>query len=122
MLTLSLPVAPTANNAFVNRKGGRGYGRIKSKAYRSWLKQADAHYALQKLGRVKPILGAYRCEMTFCRIVRGDLDGRIKILLDWLVARNLVQGDDPKFLRELNAKFSGEPGNLVQIIVREVQE
>lgn len=118
-LSLTLPVAPTANNAFYNRRGVRGgYGRIKTEKYRSWLRQADAWYQLQHLGRVEPITGAYACAMTFPAMTRGDLDGRQKLILDWLVSRNLVEDDGPKYLRELYTKMSDEPGELVWIVLR----
>jgi Holliday junction resolvase RusA-like endonuclease len=118
MLTFSLPVAPTANNAFANRKGGRGYGRIKSKSYRAWIKQADKFYLLQRMGHMVPIYGPYRCEFTFPEKLRGDLDGRIKLILDWMVNRGIVQDDSPELLREFNAKFNGEQGDLMWITLR----
>lgn len=110
MLTLSLPVAPPANNSTINCPG---IGRVKSKKYRAWIKQADAHYVLQKLGRAKPIIGKYSCELTFPDRT-GDLDGRIKLILDWLVKRNLVEDDSSKHLRELNTKF-GDTGGMVWV-------
>jgi hypothetical protein len=92
MLALSLPVAPSSNNAFVNRRWGRGFGRIKSSAYRKWLKQADAYYTLQQLHRVPRITRPYHCKMVFPKL-RGDLDGRAKLLLDWMVSRGLTIDD-----------------------------
>lgn len=116
MLTITLPVAPPANNAFINRKGGHGYGRIKSGRYRGWVKQADAFYMLQEMGRkLTPITSEYQCKMVFPRI-RGDLDGRAKLILDWMVSRRLTPDD--KFLRNLELtrdEYLG--GNLVWIKV-----
>lgn len=120
MLTLSLPIAPTSNNAFVNRTGGKGYGRIRSIKYKIWLEQADSHYTLQGLGRVKPVMGPYTLQMVFPDTIRGDIDGRQKLIIDWLVSRNLVQGDSPKFLRKLESEFSANQAkDMVQITVRE---
>jgi hypothetical protein len=99
MLTLSLPVAPSANNAFANRKGGSGFGRIKSGRYRAWIKQADAYYMLQRLHDKKPVTGPYTCKMVFPLKMRGDLDGRAKLILDWMVSRRLTPDD--KHLRGL---------------------
>src|SRR4249919_1934508 len=95
MLTLTLPVAPSANNAFPNRKGGKG--RFKSAKYRAWIKQADAHYVLQKLQHETPIRGQYICGMIFPQALKGDLDGRAKLILDWMVSRGLTSDD--KFLQ-----------------------
>lgn len=90
MLTLSLPIAPSANNAFFNRKGNKGRG--KSAKYRAWIKQADAHYMLQKKN-VTPIRGLYICGMIFPWTLHGDLDGRGKLILDWMVSRELTSDD-----------------------------
>jgi Holliday junction resolvase RusA-like endonuclease len=89
MLTIRLPIAPSANNAFFNRKRG---GRGKSAKYRAWIKQADAHYLLQKKD-VTPIRGPYICGMIFPLKLRGDLDGRVKLILDWMVSRELTSDD-----------------------------
>lgn len=92
MQTLFLPLPPSANNAFVNRTKGKGYGRIRSARYRAWRRHADAMYTLQGLGAC-PILNVpYRCAMTFPPF-RGDLDGRAKLILDWLVSRQLTIDD-----------------------------
>jgi len=119
MLTLTLPVAPSANNAFLNRKAGRGFGRIKSARYRGWIKQADAFYMLQGMARFAPISGYYSVKMVFPPL-RGDLDGKAKLILDWMVSRKLTPDD--KFLRGLDTKIDGEHiGNLVWIKVWSVQ-
>lgn len=116
MLTLSLPVAPSANNAFANRKGGKGFGRVKSGRYRAWIKQADDYYVLQRLGRATPITGPYTCKMVFPEL-RGDLDGRAKLILDWMVSRGLTPDD--KHLRKLELEKEFEGNGLVWIVVRE---
>lgn len=92
MLTLTLPIPPSVNAAFINRKGGRGRGRIKSAKYRAWIKNADAHYMMQKKD-VTPIRGPYICGMIFPRKMKGDLDNRVKLILDWLVSRELTSDD-----------------------------
>jgi Holliday junction resolvase RusA-like endonuclease len=116
MLALSLPVAPSVNNAFINRKGGRGYGRIKSPSYRRWLKQADAYYTLQGLHRAPRITAPYSCKMVFPKL-RGDLDGRAKLLLDWMVSRGLTIDD--KHCRKLELEIDIEAnGDLVWIRVQ----
>jgi Holliday junction resolvase RusA-like endonuclease len=93
MLTLSLPLPPSSNNAFANRKGGTGFGRVKSGRYRAWIKQADVYYALQRLGSKQPITGPYTCKMVFPPRMRGDLENRSKLIMDWLVSRGLTPDD-----------------------------
>ena len=99
MLSFSLPLAPSTNSAFANRKGGRGFGRVKSGRYRAWVKQADAFYLYQRLGQEKPVVGPYTCKMIFPSRMRGDLDNRSKLILDWMVRRGLTPDD--KHLRGL---------------------
>lgn len=118
MIELTLPVAPTANNAFLNRRSGRGYGRVKAPKYRRWIAQADKCYVIQGLGRKPPIIGPYSCEMLFPDMAQGDLDGRLKLILDWLVSRKIVQSDAPRFLRGLNVKFGTTQDDVVQITLR----
>jgi hypothetical protein len=97
MLTLSLPVAPSVNAAWLNRKRGSGRGRIKSAKYHSWMRQADAYYQLQGLGRVAPIRGFYSVRIVMPENMRGDEDNRVKPVLDWLVSRRLTPDD--RYLR-----------------------
>ena len=115
MLTFSLPIAPSSNNAWMNRKAGRGYGRIKSANYRNWVKQADAYYTLQCLGNAAPIRGPYTCRMVFPQM-RGDLDSRAKLILDWIVSRGLTSDD--KFLQNLELKKDSDHHGLVWITVK----
>jgi Holliday junction resolvase RusA-like endonuclease len=116
MLTLTLPVAPSVNSAFLNRKGGHGYGRIKSSKYRAWIKNADAHYMVQKRD-VVPVHGPYVCGMIFPNKLKGDLDNRGKLILDWMVSRGLTSDD--KFLRSLHLVRDNTPDGYVIIQVRE---
>lgn len=97
MFTLSLPIAPSVNAAWINRQHGRGRGRIKSSKYLHWIKQADAWYTLQRLGRTPPIRGHYSVHIVMPEKLRGDEDNRVKPVIDWLVSRNLVPDD--KYLR-----------------------
>lgn len=118
MLTFSLPLVPSANNAFANRKGGKGFGRVKSGRYRAWVKQADNYYALQRLGKAIPISGPYTCKMVFPPKMRGDLDGRAKLILDWMVSRSLTSDD--RYLQKLILERDNEFNtDHVWIVVRE---
>ena len=122
-LRLTLPVAPSSNNAWANRKIGRGFGRIKTRAHKEWIIQADRWMVYQKLTpRIHAITVPYQCTMVFPSNLRSDLDGRSKVILDWLVSRQLTIDD--KHLRKLILEHddtlvgSSEAGTaLVQIEV-----
>jgi hypothetical protein len=89
-LKFRLPVAPPLNNAFFNV---HGKGRKKTTRYKNWIKSADDYYVLQALGRVPKITTPYTCKMTFPKDLLGDLDGRAKLILDWMVSRDLTIDD-----------------------------
>jgi Holliday junction resolvase RusA-like endonuclease len=117
MLTFTLPIAPSVNAAFLNRKGGHGYGRIKSAKYRAWIKNADAHYLMQKKDIV-PARGPYICGMIFPLKLKGDLDNRAKCILDWMVSRGLTSDD--KYLQGLHLVRDETPYECVVIQVKEI--
>jgi len=87
-----LPVAPTTNSAWYNRRGGRGFGRIRSERYHRWLRQADKWYQIQKLGQLPKLPPPFRCHMEFPHI-KGDIDNRAKLLLDYMVSREITPDD-----------------------------
>jgi len=108
-LKLDLPPTPPLNNAYANNR--RTGGRYKTKRYKDWIKSADAYYVLQACHLVPKIIVPYQCRMTFPIGHGGDIDGRAKLILDWLVRRELVI-DDRHCLRlhlEINSmKKSGD--------------
>jgi len=116
MLTLTLPIAPSVNAAFFNRKGGGGKGRIKSAKYRAWVKNADAHLMMQKKD-VVPVRGPYKCGMIFPRAMRGDLDNRVKLILDWMVSRELTSDD--RYLMSYHPVRGDTPDGYVIVQVLE---
>ncbi len=88
---LRLPVPPSTNALFYNRKFGKGRGRIKTPAYRRWLAEADGWYLTQKRS-IKPMSGKLEIQIRLPPI-RGDITNRIKAAEDYLVSRGLT-GDD----------------------------
>lgn len=77
------------NNAYINVQKR---GRVKSKRYVEWLREADKWYQLQRLHAVRPILGPRILHIRLPKI-RGDASNRIKLVEDYLVSRGLT-GDD----------------------------
>jgi Holliday junction resolvase RusA-like endonuclease len=118
MLTLNLPLPPSVNQAYGNRRGGKGRGRYKTKAYKDWVKNADAHYTLQRLGASVPIRGTYHVTIYMPEDLRGDEDNRVKPVLDWMVSRQLTPDD--KHLRGHEVKRCPDvPKDMLWIVVRE---
>lgn len=89
---LSLPIPPSVNAMFRNV---RGRGRVKSKIYKDWLKQADLYLLTQK--PIPKILGPYKISISMPP-ARGDLDNRQKALIDYLVSRGIT--DDDRYCRK----------------------
>lgn len=115
MLFFTLPVPPSVNEAFLNRRTGKGRGRIKSAKYHSWLRQADGYYWLQYLQRATPIRAPYDLKLVLPD-VRGDIDNRVKLVVDYLVSRNLTPDD--KHMRRLEVERDPELKKLLWISVR----
>lgn len=93
-IVLELPLPPSVNAAFANRRRGKGRGRIKTRAYRSWIDQADRHLLMQKRGLPRePILGQLRLEINVPASMRGDISNRIKLVEDFLVSRDITADD-----------------------------
>ena len=90
--TLTLPLAPSTNNLFVNA----GRTRRKSSDYRLWLKAALISLLMQ---RPRPVRGPIKVAISIPENARGDLDNRIKAALDFCVARDLI--DDDRHIKEI---------------------
>lgn len=83
-----LPIPPSVNGLYANVRKGR----IKTKLYRAWLKEADAWYWLQDLHKREPIAGPAEVHIRIPKI-RGDASNRIKAAEDYLVSRKLTSDD-----------------------------
>lgn len=105
MIKLTLPLPPTTNNLFVNRKGGKG--RYKSPMYTQWMWQAYA--ALQEQKPIEKISGPFRFWMTVPLDMRGDIDNRIKPAVDFCVA-NAVTPDDRHAVSVKVERGAAKPG------------
>jgi Holliday junction resolvase RusA-like endonuclease len=85
-IAFDLPLPPSVNR-FTRRLGNR------SPVVRRWVEQADRMFMLERSQRKFPkICGAYEAEFIFSRH-RGDLDNRIKPLMDWMERAELIQND-----------------------------
>lgn len=84
-----LPMPPSLNAMFRNVAG---VGRVKTKAYKAWLKEADDYYWMQK-SKIKPVEGEYKLTIRVPKTMRGDADNRIKAVSDYLVSREITPDD-----------------------------
>lgn len=101
-LRLYLETPPSLNHLFPTA----GARRIRSRAYDDW---ATAQKMIAAVQRPKPVLGRIAVAITISeKLVRGDLDNRIKATLDLLVDFELIQGDSKKFVRRITVEW-GDP-------------
>jgi hypothetical protein len=112
MITLKLPLPPSANNLFVNLPRGRG--RAKSYAYKQWIDVAGWDLKIQ---RPKPVEGPYEAHIILPKM-RGDADGRIKPLLDLLVTHKITSDD--KHCRKLTVERD-DTAVLVTMTVKPIE-
>jgi Holliday junction resolvase RusA-like endonuclease len=116
MFTVNIPVSPSVNNLYFNntfsknkkairlltRRPGNGFiktltrknnfGRSKTKAYREWLRQAGWEIKLSE-PKPEPIVGMYTAQIVVSSKLRGDIDNRVKAVLDLLVSLGLTSDD-----------------------------
>jgi len=89
MIRLSLPMPPSTNGLFANKKVG---GRFKTQAYKSWLQLAGA--CVKDSHRLN--LGPYSISIALKRSTvssLSDLTNREKAISDLLVAHGVVKDD-----------------------------
>ena len=106
MTTVFLPRPPSLNNIYVNV---HKRGRVKTEEYRTWLRAASNDIAAQK-----PLKVCGEVEIVVAiGPRRGDLDNRIKPILDCLVVNGVI--DDDKNVTAITARWAEEDGACVTI-------
>jgi Holliday junction resolvase RusA-like endonuclease len=98
MLKLTLPLPPSTNNLYANGKRGR----FKTKKYDAWL--SEAYLCAMKL-RPSSVHGPYRVSIQVPWGMRGDIDNRIKPIMDFLVHYGLT--DDDRHCQGITIKRDG---------------
>lgn len=92
-MIIRLPVPPSVNALYANRKRGRGYGRVKTGGYRQWIADADKWLLAQWRGlETHSVSGPCAIAIRVPKL-RGDISNRIKAAEDFLVSR-LITSDD----------------------------
>jgi hypothetical protein len=92
VLVLNLPLPPSVNALFANVPGK---GRVRTKAYRRWSIAALNYAWLSKpQGGFPRFDGAFDIQITVPLKMRGDVDGRLKPVLDFLQSPLRVIAED----------------------------
>lgn len=89
--TIKLPIPPSVNACYANNYGW-GCGRYKTAGYCRWEREADNEMLIQRL-RGKLTSGPACVTIRLPQHMRGDVDNRIKPILDWMVSRELTADD-----------------------------
>lgn len=91
MITLSLPLPPSSNNAYVNV---RGRGRVPSQEHTRWKRDAERIALVQYLDLAKPeIATPYRMTIRVNVNHKSDIANREKLLTDMLVRAGIIPDD-----------------------------
>lgn len=93
-----LPMPPSVNALFANRKQKGKKGRVPTKRYRAWLRSATMWARMQ---HPAPIGGAVHVTFYFCRAeTKADPDNLLKAPMDLLVKLGLIRDDGPSVVLE----------------------
>ncbi len=109
MIELLLPMPPSVNELFFNRKntltksGKRLPGRGKTGKYRAWLDEAGWELKRQKQ---QPITGKVSVMITVEDVPGADIDNTPKAVIDLISKHHhLIDGDSRKTVRTLSLAF-----------------
>lgn len=105
---LDLPLCPATNNLYANRPG---IGRVKSRAYKTWLTTAGLYGNIQRPGR---IVGLADVTIHLCDF-RGDTDGRIKALIDCAKKIGVIADDGERYIRHAEIRRGEAPPGFVRL-------
>jgi crossover junction endodeoxyribonuclease RusA len=85
MIEATLPLPPSANALFANRRGG---GRVKTGDYKAWLDEAGWHLKAQWLALGQPAFDAQPMRLTITAGIgrHRDLSNTCKAIEDLIVA------------------------------------
>lgn len=115
MTTFNLPIPPSTNNLFFNRKQG---GRAPTQAYLAWQTHAGLMLNAQ---HARPIAGEVRIDIKVADAGRFDLDNTIKPALDLLKKHGVIEDDNRKVVRGLSADWAeGIEGMQIRVTSMEI--
>jgi len=108
-IVFSSPLPPGTNNLFLNIAGK---GRIKSRRYRDWIKEAGWSIQAARCGWID---GPVTVAITLPDKMRLDTDAAIKPLLDLCVRHHLIEDDAARIIRGLSVSLAPIDGAKVTI-------
>lgn len=97
---VSLPMPPSANNAFLNVPGR---GRVRSNAYRKWAEEAGWMVKARRNGCYE---GPVSLLIEICPKTKRiqDIDNKIKPLADLLVACGVIPDDNNRHVKAITIR------------------
>ncbi len=111
MIRVALSFPPSTNNLFANKKNGRG--RFITPEYDAWREENGYSLNRQAVGSIR---GAVGIDIMLQTGRRQDLSNCIKAVEDLLVTYGVIEGDGPKHVQDIRARFvAGITGAAVQI-------
>jgi Holliday junction resolvase RusA-like endonuclease len=118
---IDLPFPPSVNRIWRNTSGARGHVYL-SAEYRAWIKQANMAVIVNGTWRKRtPMPGEFRALILLSRAERaGDVDNRIKAVLDWAQRSELIRDD--RLCEEITARWAAttEAPHGCRLILRSV--
>ena len=89
-IVLDLPFPPSVNHIW--RRAGKRM--IRSARYMRWIENTDALVLLNRQYPRRKITGDFELDLLLDEQAgRGDLDNRLKCILDWCVSRDVIYDD-----------------------------
>lgn len=120
VLVLNLPLPPSVNALFANVPGR---GRVRTKLYRAWSKTAlDFAWLSKPQGGFPYFDGCFDVQITVPLKMRGDVDNRLKPILDWLKAPGEIIADDVRAQRAIIARGRDVEPGFCRVFVYETKE
>lgn len=107
--TVMLPPPPSVNRSFANAKKGR----VKTDVYRVW-RDAAAWSIVAEVPAAQRITGPFAISINLPISMKGDIDNRVKGIIDALVASQRV--DDDRFMDELHVIRRAEGSKAVIVV------
>jgi Holliday junction resolvase RusA-like endonuclease len=105
-IVIDLPFPPSVNRIWRGVRRDNGRSVMLSPEYRKWKDEADALAMLRRACRDgNRVVGPFEAAILLnMEAGRGDIDNRIKAVLDWLQSRRVIENDS--LCMELSIKWA----------------
>lgn len=126
MITLHIPVPPSVNALYFNRRratkamrGTNARGRVRTPEYLKWI--TEAGWRIQ-IARQTPIRGPVAITYAISDLGRTDLGNLEKAATDLLVAHRLIEDDNRRIVRKITLEWSKDVTDGMRVTVQPFQE